>query len=82
MQARRLRKSSSERGRQAASRCGQEQLHGEVHEGRLERRVAVHQFQPSDLLLPDHSDGPLFAWNLLALEVRFLEDELATRAER
>lgn len=41
MQAGRLRKQSSERGRQAASRCGQEQLHGEVHEGCLERPGVV-----------------------------------------
>ena len=25
------------------------------------------------LLLPDHSDGPLFTWSFVALEVRFLE---------
>jgi hypothetical protein len=37
VQAGRLRKQSSERRRQAASRCGQEQLHGEVHKECLER---------------------------------------------
>jgi len=35
------------RQRQAASRCGQEQLHGEVHENRLEPMVAVHQVRPA-----------------------------------
>ena len=37
VQARRLRQQSGERGGQAASRCGQEQLHGEVHEDGLDR---------------------------------------------
>ena len=37
MQAGRLRKQSSERRRQAASRRGQEQLHGEVYEECLKR---------------------------------------------
>ena len=53
MQAGRLRKQSGERGRQAASRCGQEQLHGEVHEDFLERLGAAqprqHQIRPPPL---------------------------------
>jgi hypothetical protein len=35
-----LRQQSGKRGRQAAARCGQEQLYGEMHEGCLERRPA------------------------------------------
>ena len=39
---------SCDSGRQAASRCRQEQLHGEVHEERLER-LALRAFGHSGL---------------------------------
>ena len=53
-----------------------------MHEGRLERWPPVHQFRPADLLLSDHSDGPLFACSFSALGVSFLENEFAPWAER
>ena len=56
MQAGRLRKQSSERGGQAASRCGQEQLHGEVYEERLEHLAAV---QRRHLSVPALITGPV-----------------------
>jgi hypothetical protein len=56
--------------------------YGEVHEEWLECLGVVHQLGPAGLPLANHTDGPLLVWSFVALEVRLLEDELATRAER